>query len=306
MSMAKQASGAFSSGWHPGGDLPDQEWKRPLALAVGLHAAVLLLALASPVLFNRGPVLPEIQTVNLFDAVESVRPAPAAKPKTRKKAAPAVVKPKAHKIKKVAPPPKIAPAKTQAVSERPLPSKTAKDLAKLREIKRTLAVQKAQEAEKVAQKEVKDALASIRDLYHEEKVVNTPPAATESMPAAKPAPVAAGAATTSSAGTGGGKGAIVQEVLRRYLAAVHDRIQQHWTLPDLQSWDESLEAVMVIKVRKDGIVTGNFFEKRSDNFYFDQFVEKAVREASPLPPFPPDLNEDRLEIGLRFRPGEIL
>jgi outer membrane biosynthesis protein TonB len=313
--MAKQ-TGGVSSGWHPGGGLPDQEWKLPLFLAVALHAAALALALASPVLFDRRPSLPEIHTVNLFNAVEGGPAAVLKKAPAKKTAPPAVVEPQARKIKAsesepiqkdapAPPPPKAAPAKAPAVSERPLPSKTAKDQAKLREIKRTLADRQAKEAEQLAQQQVKSALATIRDLYQKETVTAPAAGVAEApMPAAAPAPAAPPASSTAG-GSGGSEGAIVEEVLRRYLAAVHARIQQHWTLPDLQSWDDSLEALIVIKVRKDGIVTGNFFEKRSENFYFNQFVEKAVREASPFSPFPSALTEDQLEIGLRFRPGEI-
>lgn len=82
-------------------------------------------------------------------------------------------------------------------------------------------------------------------------------------------------------------------------------MHDHWVLPDLQNWDNALEAVLIIIIRKDGFVTDSFFERKSDNIYFNQFVLKALREASPLPPFPDQLDKNTLEIGLRFKPGEL-
>lgn len=300
MPMAKQA-GAVSPGWLPGCGLPDQEWKLPLALAIAVHVVVLGLGLASPVLFDRQPTLPEIQTVDLVNAVEPG-------PSHVRRMAPVVIKP-AHKIKAVAkkapPAMKPPPAKARAVSERPLPSRTAKDLAKLRKIRLSLAAQQAREAEQLAKEKVNDAVANIRDLLHEENTAASVPAAPQPMPAAKPV---GSAAQTAAPGVpaDGSSGAVAQKALRRYLAAVHDRIHQHWSLPDLQSWDDSLETVVVIKVRKDGTIIDSFFEKRSNNIYFNQYVQETIREANPLPPFPPDLKKEQLEIGLRFRPGEIL
>ena len=93
--------------------------------------------------------------------------------------------------------------------------------------------------------------------------------------------------------------------LKQYLATVYQTIHDHWVLPDLQNWDNSLEAVLVINIRKDGVITDSFFERKSANIYFNQFVLKAVKDSSPLPPFPAQLTENNFEIGLRFKPGEL-
>ena len=68
---------------------------------------------------------------------------------------------------------------------------------------------------------------------------------------------------------------------------------------------KGLPQFTLITIRKDGIITNSFFEKKSDNIYFNQFVLKAIKEASPLPPFPDRLDKNMLEIGLRFKPGEL-
>jgi outer membrane biosynthesis protein TonB len=87
---------------------------------------------------------------------------------------------------------------------------------------------------------------------------------------------------------------------------VSQKIHQHWVLPEMQKWDENLEAIIVVYVRRDGIVTKKEFEKKSPNLFFNQFVEKTLRESLPLPPFPPNLKDNELEIGLVFHPGGLI
>jgi colicin import membrane protein len=113
--------------------------------------------------------------------------------------------------------------------------------------------------------------------------------------------------TTKTGGVSGPKGTGIEPdfYMKQYLSAVYQKIHDHWVLPDLQNWDNALEAVLIIKIRKDGFVTDSFFERKSDNIYFNQFVLKALKEASPLPPFPDQLDKSTLEIGLRFKPGEL-
>ena len=93
--------------------------------------------------------------------------------------------------------------------------------------------------------------------------------------------------------------------MKQYLSAVYQKIHDHWVLPDLQNWDNALEAILSITIKRDGTVTDSYFESKSANIYFNQFVLKAVKDASPLPPFPSQLKEDTFEIGLRFKPGEL-
>ena len=93
--------------------------------------------------------------------------------------------------------------------------------------------------------------------------------------------------------------------MKQYFSAVYQKIHDNWVLPDLQNWDNSLEAILVIVIRKDGTITDSYFERKSDNIYFNQFVLKAIKDSTPLPPFPEQLDENTLEIGLRFKPGEL-
>lgn len=294
-------------------------FERPLCslgLAVGLHLAVLVLTMLSPYLWHYRPKLPEIHTVNLFNVQEIAAPAPrAAAPAPAPVSAPtpaptpptpaAVPEPPAAKpvvteSKKVV---ETAPAPTPpppaAISTRPIQVKTKKDVEQLRRLQESLqagekAKAAAKEAEAAAQAATREAVAALRQSYQTRGPSQTG-AGTGSGPAN---------ATGSAAGAAGGP-VTVDAATRAYLIAVNNRIQAHWALPDLPSWNKDLLAIIIVTVRRDGSVAKSAFEQRSENLYFNQLVQKTIQDASPLPPFPPDLRQPEMEIGLRFRPGEV-
>ncbi len=301
--MASENIGALS-----GQELPEKQARLALALAVAVHLALFLAGVLSPYLINRRPLLPDIYTVNLIAVNE---PAPASPRHRRaaaparaitappvKKAAPAVAKQPAPKpAAKPAPATEPAPAaKPDAVSLRPIRRRTSRDLKAVDAIRRQLHTQEvAVKARQNAKKAVSSALAAIRDSLH-----------TEDAPVVTPSGASA-TAKSAATGSGGPAGtAVVDEAKRRYFAEVYQRIKEHFVLPDLKNWQPTLQAVLVIEVRRDGIVTHSSFEKKSENIFFNQAVEKALAEAAPMPPFPPELKDSSLEFGLRFRPGDLL
>lgn len=258
-------------------------------LAIGTHFLILLIALVAPYIFQYRPPLPEVYTVNLFSVEDTSLP-PVARP-----APPTVVEPKKIKVKKsepvAAPPPppvaKSAPEKV--ISLKTIPTKSKKEEERVKRLRdMLLAQEKAKKAQELADKKAKDALESLKNALAAQNKV-TGKTEKNVAPAAPRA----------------GSGVEVDENTRRYLIAVNNHVQEHWVLPDLQNWADDLEAIMVIRVRRDGVVAKSFFEKKSSNLYFNQFVEKAIKEASPLPPFPIGLTDNEMEIGLRFRPGEV-
>jgi colicin import membrane protein len=293
------------------------EWRKPFNLSLGLHVIVLILAILAPSIFEQGPRLPEIYTVNLFTAVEVTEPAPAAKAPAAK----AAEKPAARQIeaetKKPAvsiqpAKPEVAPAVTTAVAKpvslEPLKQKIklgkteveeAREKAKLNVVKRELQASAAQkEAREAAEEAKKDAVSKLADLIKTSTTASTGTAAKAT---------GSTSSTAKSTGIAGPKGTGIEPdfYMKQYLSIVYQQIHDNWTLPDLQNWDNSLEAVLVITIRRDGVVTNSFFERKSSNVYFNQFVLKAVKDASPLPPFPDQLQENTFEIGLRFKPGEL-
>ena len=291
------------------------EWRKPLNISIGLHVIILALAMLAPSLFDRQPRLPEIYTVNLFTAVEeAAAPVPSPAPKADAKPAVRTLEPEVKK-----PAVSIQPSEPEAapdiqttiakpISLEPLQQKIkvgktkeeeAFDKAKLSRVVQRLKASAAQkEARAAADKAAKDAVSKLADAMKSDTAAATGMAAQKTAQAS---------ATKESSGLAGPRGTGVEPdfYMKQYLSAVYQKIHDNWILPDLQNWDNALEAVLVIKISREGTVRDTFFERKSDNIYFNQFVLKAVKDASPLPPFPDQLKEGILEIGLRFKPGEL-
>ncbi|MFO0754382.1 MAG: cell envelope integrity protein TolA [Thermodesulfovibrionales bacterium] len=81
-----------------------------------------------------------------------------------------------------------------------------------------------------------------------------------------------------------------------YSSLVANKIRQQWVYPE--TLDRDLEAVISIRVAKDGSVTIDRLEKSSGNRLFDRSVMSAIAKASPLPAPPPGAEE----MEVRFRP----
>lgn len=80
-----------------------------------------------------------------------------------------------------------------------------------------------------------------------------------------------------------------------YDSLVIESIRRHWIFPE--SIDRDLEAIVSIKIARDGSVSINKMEKSSGSILFDRSALKAISNASPLPPPPKEM-----EMGVRFRP----
>jgi len=271
----------------------------PLILSGGLHLFLLLFILFAPALQHNSP-LPDVQTVMLFSAEEIAEPQHTAPP------VPAKVTPKAPAAVSMQPLAPVKPAKV--VSLRPLKTKKKiipeKQQDKVRQtvIERALqqvqAKLRQQQAESAARKQIKTAFESIR------QSLQTQVTDGESSSSA----TNTGQQQTKTAKGSGGKssgGKIVSEARRRYYAAIIMHLSRFWSLPETQEWDETLEAVAVIWFRRDGSIIKTILEKKSSNLYFNQFVNKTLEKASPLPPIPAELNDAIIDLGIRFRPHEI-
>jgi TonB family protein len=80
-----------------------------------------------------------------------------------------------------------------------------------------------------------------------------------------------------------------------YYSKVVNKIRENWVFPE--SADKELEAIIAIKISRDGTVTIEKIEKGSGNALFDRSVLRAINKASPLPP-----PQNEIEMGVRFRP----
>jgi len=97
--------------------------------------------------------------------------------------------------------------------------------------------------------------------------------------------------------------AVIDMRLKKYYYMIWQRIRQEWILPpSLLEEIEGPETVIVIKVQRDGSILESWFEEKSGSSIYDESAMRAIKKANPLPPFPQELEENVLEIGIRFHP----
>ncbi len=114
-------------------------------------------------------------------------------------------------------------------------------------------------------------------------------------------------------GTGKGQGALglptssgggsrpLDPALQKYMLEVWEKIQDAWHVPGT-AFKKNLETVVSIKIRKDGRIVDMDIEQRSGNRVYDEAVLRILRSIDLLPPIPPSLNTDYLEVGFNFHP----
>jgi len=288
--------------------IDNSEWKLPFNFALGLHLALLLSVIYLPKILDDTPLYPEIYTVDLINieapAPQPAQPAPAP-PKPVEKPEPveekvAIEEKSAVAVEKPAEP-EAAPA--QPVSIQPLKRKkivkrtdtvSAEQKKELERINRQRLAQ-ARRAEQLAQEAARQA-ASEAVTQLKEMIRQTSPADNRLDDIPPPRSQSRQASSGSSRNV----------IENQYFASVFSKVQPHWKLPEHKMQEKDLAATIVIRVAQNGTITDQFFENKSGDRLFDQFVLKALQDASPLPPIPPVLQEDgTMEIGLHFKPGSI-
>ena len=112
--------------------------------------------------------------------------------------------------------------------------------------------------------------------------------------------------TVSLVKVGEMKGGELSQALMLYRAMVNEKIESNWALPErLSRGKGKLEAVVVVRVRRDGTVFDIQFEQKSGDSYFDDSVLKAVLKSKPFPPFPDIYSPKEEEIVIRFAPEKV-
>ena len=91
----------------------------------------------------------------------------------------------------------------------------------------------------------------------------------------------------------------------QYWRQVVQRLESYWRLPEGRNWGGGLKAEVLITINSDGRVTGIRFDSRSGDPFFDQLVEKTIRQAAPMPRFPAVMRQSSTQLPVRFRPGNL-
>lgn len=90
-----------------------------------------------------------------------------------------------------------------------------------------------------------------------------------------------------------------------YYAEIWSRIRGMWSMPQGMLPSGNVEAVINAKIMRNGAVVNISFEKKSGNIHFDESAIRALKKASPLPPLPSWIRGESIEIGIRFRSGDL-
>lgn len=276
-------------------------WVLPLNLAVGFHLIIALSVLVLPDLFKSRAKHEDIYTVDLVNLSEpvieqSAPPAPVPEP---------VAQPEPQVSEKAVaitdpvqpPPPQVKEVKPVSLkpSKRKIKKKIKdpqKDRQKDLERKRRQLAQEAARAEQLAAEQARIAAAEAeRQRQIAQAELNRIRNQVRTSPTPRPSP---------------GRGKSIEDpVIARYSLGVNSRLIEVWKLPEFKVFDESLLAIYVIVIARDGSIIDQFFEQKSNDPTYDQFVKRAVSKASPFQPFPAAIREKSLEFELKFRPGDI-
>jgi len=308
----------------------NNDWKLPLNLAIGFHILVALSTVLFPLIFKSKPEFVDIYSVNLVNMEEPAAPSappPAATPaKTQSQPPPAPTPPKVIEKTEAAVkiPPKEAvpvaseqpaevapPAPLKAISLKPLKRKVKKEVPPDDTVQRE-AEKREREIEKQKRQQLAESLRAEQDAAEEARLAAEAAEAERklmeqtrqrlSQIRSSIQSSSSSTASNTSAAQGGGSNSALDA---QYYAAVAARIQPFFQLPEIKTFDPALVTIVIITINKSGEVADTQIESSSGDALYDQFVLKSIEAANPLPPIPPALRKQRIEMGLKFSPGGI-
>jgi TonB family protein len=90
-----------------------------------------------------------------------------------------------------------------------------------------------------------------------------------------------------------------------YLRQLQAKIGERW-VPPRNATAGGERAIVVFEIGRDGQIKEPAVEKTSGNAIYDQSALRAVMEASPFPPLPPEFRAPSLRVhfGFEFRPEQ--
>ncbi len=310
------------------------QWKLPLVCALLLHLVILFGSFYGSDIFKKKPKFARVQTVNLVNLAvpaastkppspvkkqaQAAKPQPSPTTKTEAKKTAPIVKKKTVKKKMVAaettvkstpvdnaPPKKISLnpkrkkiKKKVAPSPKPVVKKQSKtDREEARKRAQELARRIRQEALLEKQAQLAEAQARLAEqALREERALLEKAQKTSTLDSFPSQPQKTDT-TTQRGGAAGGRSNIIAD---RYYATVKGIIQSHWALPPNLEKKRGLQAVVVIKINQNGQILDMFFEQKSPNTMFNQFVTNSINASTPLPPIPAALGVTEIEFGTTF------
>ena len=96
----------------------------------------------------------------------------------------------------------------------------------------------------------------------------------------------------------GGVSGSVDPILSIYIGKIVKKIQSNWSYPESKG---GKEAIVIVRIDRNGRIVDLFFEKKSGDSLFDSSVYRAVKFSSPFAPLPDVWKHDYMELGIKFR-----
>lgn len=276
-------------------------WTLPVNLAIGFHLLLAVSVVVLPDLLKPQPEFEDIYTVSLVNIAEPVveQSAPAPQPQPVKQPEPEI-SPEAVSIPDKIQPPAPVPQEIKPVSLKPVKRKIKKEIKKPAEDRRKeldrIKRQRLAEATRAEALAAEQARLAAEEAERQQRLMEQQLNRIRNQVKATPA-------QGSSAGRTGSS--MLSALEKQYFIAIRGLIMEHWALPEFKRFEDSTQAIYVIRISRNGTIEKQFFERYSNDRTFDQFVKKAIADASPLPPIPPAIKSNSIEIGLRFSPGNI-
>lgn len=116
-----------------------------------------------------------------------------------------------------------------------------------------------------------------------------------------------GAIETGNSAASGSSSGVLSIKHKMYYNLIWQRIRSVWVLPEeALHGQKNLETIIAIRIGRDGQIENLQFEKKSGNAQLDESALRAIKKANPLPPLPPGIEEDRFDLGIRFKPSDLI
>ncbi len=116
-----------------------------------------------------------------------------------------------------------------------------------------------------------------------------------------------GAIESDDSPSGGASSGALSIKHKMYYNLIWQRIRSVWVLPEeALRGQKNLETIISIRIARDGQIENFQFEKKSGNPQLDESALRAVKKANPLPPLPPGIEEEKFDVGLRFKPSDLV
>ncbi len=273
-----------------------RQWTLPINLAIGFHLLLALSVVYLPGVLRTQHVREQAYMVNLINVADLPSPQSAA----AKPVQPVIKHPK-KAVSIAHPAPAPPPAEEKAISIKPLKRKVVKKVVRHRPPPK-------RDLNAIKRRKLAEMLQAEQQAAEQAKILADEAALEEKLAEAdrrRMAEANRNAYRSPSPAAPGPSGAQVSALENQYGAAIVARIQAYWSLPEYKNWEKSLLAQVVITVEKDGRIADSVFERHSGDSVFDRFVTKTLRDVQQLPPIPPAMGKQRMEIVLNFTPKSI-